>query len=406
MFRFLFTFCVLLTISSLFAQECEELEALGHPLTVTSKPFPKLGLTITNFSLDWLEKGGNSFFEIYVDPALSEVANSGRLRLAVQLTATIIGEGTPITIKDDVYTLEEQHVGRVVISDELFQIPSRGVDIGDDFISDISDKNGNLRPTRLNAKFFLTCQSQFADARSVNWQEVADLGRIDGSFGGTIDPTIQNIDAISPGTKNPQAAPIIQEQFPIFHFSSKLTSSDIKYESGETKFVIYLAEIQDGESAIDVLNDAFVPFITISEGEPTASVPYPLNKPPLKQGAKYGWKIAMRLRGPQERWVHSDPLFFQVAKNDPNLILRDVFTTNKEVEGFAAVGDNYSKRLMAALKIILEENYPIFIATLGNKVPIKGQIRWNGQPYSLEQLEKLARSFAKKNNTLTRMRFR
>ena len=113
----------------------------------------------------------------------------------------------------------------------------------------------------------------------------------------------------------------------------------------------------------------------------------------------------MRLRGPVDRWVPSNPMVFRFSHN-PNVIVKDPLDAFKEVPNFISVGDDYTKRLLAALKIILEENYEIFVASLGNRVPVKGQIRWNGQPYSLEQLEKLAQTFSRKNNTLTRMRFR
>jgi hypothetical protein len=393
-------------IHPLGAQECPEFKASSKPLTVISKPFPEQGLTLTNFNLGWLENGGSNFFEIYVDPGLADVAEQGRLWLAIDLIGTVIGGNQEfVTLKKDKFPLERQHVGRVVQSNELFGISSIGQGYNYDFLDELSDKNGKLLPTRLSAEFVITCDSKYTNTSQNDW-EIEDFGRIDGSFGGTIDPTIQNIAAISPGVKNPQAAVDILDQLPIFHFNSRLASSGIKYKTGDVKFAIYLVELRDGESAMDIIENASVPLLAIREGEPATSAPYPLDKPPLKPGATYGWKIGMRLRGLVDRWVYSDPLFFRVVDNSSNLITRDVFPANKEVEGFVAVGDNYSKRLLAALKIILEDNYHVFIATLGDKAPIKGQIRWNGQPYSLEQLEKLARSFVKKNHTLTRMRFR
>ena len=195
------------------------------------------------------------------------------------------------------------------------------------------------------------------------------------------------------------------DEFPNFFFNSSLSSQEIRYGSGETKFLIYLTEIQPGESPRDAVLNNNIPFMTILEGAPLNIATYPLSQPALKEEVLYGWRIAMRLRGPQDRLLYSEPLYFRYSKN-PLLIPEDPLQTNKPIAGFVSLGDDYTRRLLAALKIILGDHYEIFLASLGNRVPVKGQIRWNGQPYSLEQLEKLAKTFAKRNNSLTRVRFR
>jgi len=68
-------------------------------------------------------------------------------------------------------------------------------------------------------------------------------------------------------------------------------------------------------------------------------------------------------------------------------------------------GDDYGKRVMAALKIILGDNFEIFDQSRNGKIPAKGQIRLNGHPYTLEELERLARDFHQARLSVTRLRF-
>ena len=75
------------------------------------------------------------------------------------------------------------------------------------------------------------------------------------------------------------------------------------------------------------------------------------------------------------------------------------------MEGQIKYGDDYSKRVMAALKIILGDNFEIFDLSRAGKIPAKGQIRLNGHPYSLEDLERLAREFHQSRHSVTRLRF-
>ncbi len=386
----------------LYSQACSDSLGVGNGLTVLSNPFPQPNLTVTNFSFDWFESGGVSFFSVYIDPALLQAAQANQLKLGVLITGKPKGSSqAPSVLVDALYQVPPQNTGVWTSSEEVFDFPQvgSGTYVSSTTLEAFQDNSGKTVPISLEAKLKLTCVDGYT---SQNWQEILDE---EISFNGNIDPNIQNIDALSPGASSPQNPGIISEEYPNFYFNSSLVSSDIHYATGEVKFIIYLTEILEGESPYDAINNSSIPFITIREGEPAAAATYPLSKPPLKEGALYGWRIAMRLRGPQDKWIYSYPLFFRYV-NNPTITTEDPFDPLKQVENFVSVGDDYNKRLFAALKIILEDNYEIFVASIGNRIPVKGQIRWNGQPYTLEQLEKLAQSFSRQNNSLTKMRLR
>jgi hypothetical protein len=135
--------------------------------------------------------------------------------------------------------------------------------------------------------------------------------------------------------------------------------------------------------------------------------PYPANQPQLQPGMTYVWRARAVLRGPTSDYLYSDPLYFKVderlegGSSIPRSELSELTTVEQQIK----YGDDYSKRVMAALKIILGDNFEIFDLSRAGKIPAKGQIRLNGHPYSLEELERLAREFHQSRHSVTRLRF-
>jgi hypothetical protein len=121
------------------------------------------------------------------------------------------------------------------------------------------------------------------------------------------------------------------------------------------------------------------------------------------------WRARAVLRGPTTSYLYSNALYFKV---DPRLEggsgaempaseLTDLRTFEQQIK----FGDDYAKRVLAALKIILGENFEVFDLSRAGKLPAKGQIRLNGHPYTLEELERLAREFHQSKHSPTRLRF-
>jgi hypothetical protein len=125
-------------------------------------------------------------------------------------------------------------------------------------------------------------------------------------------------------------------------------------------------------------------------------------------GRSYAWRVRALLRGPESRYAHSNGLWFRV---DPRLDdatggeSREILTPPMDIPQQVRFGDDYEKRVLSALKLILGPNHDLVAGPGADKVPAQGLIRLNGQPYSLEELEQLARRFHSGRLRVTRLKF-
>jgi hypothetical protein len=213
---------------------------------------------------------------------------------------------------------------------------------------------------------------------------------------------VQSVEAISPGYSLSSAAPEEVAAPPAFMISSNLFSTEIDY-GGQAKFTIFVYEVMEGEVPVDALNGVpFAQFDIVHEQPP---VPYPASGTMLVPGHSYIWFVRAHLRGPTYTYLDSKPLYFRVAEQTVGGL--EQLEQQKSIDNFILFADDYERRLYAALKIIMRENYELFISGLQESAfkPVKGHIRWNGQPFTLEELEELAKKFREEKCTLTRVRF-
>jgi len=130
--------------------------------------------------------------------------------------------------------------------------------------------------------------------------------------------------------------------------------------------------------------------------------------PRLIPGKLYAWRARALLRGPESEYRYSNALYFQVdgrLDGGQQLDMPEFLSDLKSFEQQIRYGDDYVKRVLGALKIILGDNFEAFDFSRGGKIPARGQIRLNGRPYTLEELERLAREFNQSRHSLTRLRF-
>ncbi|HAP00010.1 MAG TPA: hypothetical protein DCQ83_08210 [Fibrobacteres bacterium] len=168
---------------------------------------------------------------------------------------------------------------------------------------------------------------------------------------------------------------------------------------------VFVYEVHSGQNPREVLNGMEYARFEVGKEYP---VLYLAGQPPLIAGNVYVWRVRALLRGPESEYRYSNPLWFKV---DPRLETggdgepAEVLSQPKTFPGQTRYGDDYVKRALAALKVILGSNYNALMPH-GDWIPANGQIRLNGDPYSLEDLERLAREFGKSRHSLTRLNFR
>jgi hypothetical protein len=209
-----------------------------------------------------------------------------------------------------------------------------------------------------------------------------------------------------PGTRitNPNPVPLYTVM-PIFKVASELFNTKVyDYPPDQARIEIFLYELPTGSNPKDAMDGMEFAKFGIFGESPT---PYPPNQPQLEPGMTYVWRARALLRGPTSDYLYSDPLYFKVderlegGSSIPRSELSELTTVEQQIK----YGDDYSKRVMAALKIILGDNFEVFDLSRAGKIPAKGQIRLNGHPYSLEELERLAREFHQSRHSVTRLRF-
>jgi hypothetical protein len=217
---------------------------------------------------------------------------------------------------------------------------------------------------------------------------------------------VKMIQALYPGTSVTNRVPVpIYTVSPIFKVASELFNKvQFDYPPDQPKIEIYVYEVPTGANPKDALDGLEYAKFGLFNESPSA---YPAGLPLLQPGMAYVWRARAVLRGPTTDYLYSEPLYFKVDErldgksSLPSPDVADIRTLEEQIK----YGDDYGKRVMAALKIILGENFEIFDLSRNGKIPAKGQIRLNGHPYSLEELERLAREFHQSRHSVTRLRF-
>lgn len=368
--------------------------------------------TVTNFDPSWFdmenpEKAPTLFFLTMNLP--DSVANKVRLKMLVAADTTLgRNPSAPKVVALDRIS--------VPLSGDLFNKPLRSNDVfeftweagqGTSFQeSDLFDVVAEKRQApemNLHFSFAITCEDQQALLAATAVVSVTDLGGAIGRL-----RYVRSIQALYPGTPITSFKPVsVYTITPIFKVASELfNSKEFEYPPGEPKIEIFIFELLDGESPKDAVEGLEFAKFGLFEESPTA---YPSNQPRLQPGRTYVWRARAILRGPTTDYLYSNPLYFKV---DPRLdggssgeMPASELNDMRAIEQQIKFGDDYAKRVMAALKIILGENFEIFDLSRAGKVPAKGSIRLNGHPYTLEELERLAREFHQSKHSITRLRF-
>lgn len=390
---------------------CPEAEASSHPGLLTVQT-PALKYTVTNFDPSWFDtdhpQNGPTLFLLTINESLKPLAGSLRLRVQILADTSMGRNKNPsglISFDRISAPLTEGQIGMTMRSNEVFELPwaSGGINFQNSELYTLILEKRVAPEMNLIFRFNLTCETNvtketFAEAQT------API-RIEGSDDGRLR-YVKVIQALYPGTRiaNPIPVPLYTIT-PIFKVASELFNSAVyDYPPGEPRIEIFLYELPTGTNPKDALDGMEFAKFGIFEESPTA---YPSNQPRLQPGMTYVWRARALLRGPTSDYLFSDPLYFKVderlegGSSIPPSELTDLTT----LEGQIKYGDDYSKRVMAALKIILGDNFEIFDLSRAGKIPAKGQIRLNGHPYSLEELERLAREFHQSRHSVTRLRF-
>lgn len=389
---------------------CPEAEASINPGNLVVQT-PALKYTVTNFDPSWFDtdnpQNAPTLFLLTIGESLKPLAGSLRLRVQI-LADTSLGAirnpGGLVSFDRISGPLTEAQIGVTMRSNEVFEIAwsTGGVDFQNSELYDYILEKRVAPEMNLIFKFNLTCESSTSAAFAAT--ETAPI-RIGGADDGRLR-YVKMIQSLYPGTRitNPKPVPLYTVT-PIFKVASELFNSKVyEYPPGEPKIEIFMYELPSGTNPKDAMDGMEFAKFGIFEESPTA---YPANQPQLQPGMTYVWRARAILRGPTSDYLYSDPLYFKVderlagGSSIPPSELTDLTTLEQQIK----YGDDYSKRVMAALKIILGDNFEVFDLSRAGKIPAKGQIRLNGHPYSLEELERLAREFHQSRHSVTRLRF-
>jgi hypothetical protein len=386
---------------------CADKEAsVSHAIQVQT---PALQYTITNFDPSWFDtdhpQNAPTLFLLTLDKNVLPDSLGGKLRLRVQIVAdTSRGKNlNPLIAFDRISgPLDATQFGVTMRSNDVFELAwsPGGINFQNSQLYDLILEKRVAPEMNLIFKFNLTCESStsaaFAEAQTQPIQIGAE-GRL---------RYVKMIQALYPGTRITSPVPVpLYTITPIFKVASELFNSKVyEYPPGDPKIEIFLYELPQGTDPKDALDGLEFAKFGIFAESPTA---YPSNQPQLQPGMTYVWRARAVLRGPTSDYLYSDPLYFKVderlegGSSIPASELSDLTTLENQIK----YGDDYSKRVMAALKIILGDNFEVFDLSRAGKIPAKGQIRLNGHPYSLEELERLAREFHQSRHSVTRLRF-
>lgn len=388
--------------------DCPEFAGAAGPLAVVT---PTFHYTVTNFDPSWFDtehpEKAPLLFILTIGQGNQLNALSGKLRLRMIVEAdTSRGKHAPPIPAMDLTSLplDSTVFGRPLRSNEVmnFSWSPKGLKFTESPFFDLVVNKRVVPEMDLVFRFGLSCENDDAAFSQIATVQVDSLG---GDIGHL--RYVKTIQALYPGTpvQNPKPVPIYTIN-PIFKVVSELFNQrEFQYPSDEPKTEIFIYELSEGQTAEDAMLGLEFAKIPLYGETPTA---YPPNLPRLEPGKTYAWRARALLRGPTTEYMFSNALYFKIderldgsGSSEVTSTLSDLTTIEQQVK----FGDDYAKRLMAALKIILGDNFEIFDLSRGSKVPAKGQIRLNGHPYSLEELERLAREFSQSRHSVTRLRF-
>jgi hypothetical protein len=371
-----------------------------------------LQYTVTNFDPSWFdmdnpEKSPTLFFLTMNIPNPDSVDNQLRLRMLVEADTSLgRNPGSRIVALDrTTVPLSRMEFNRPLRSNDVFSFDwiGGGVTFQESELFDVVAEKRQAPAMNLHFSFALTCEGVPIEAAKAEVVSVTDLG---GSLGKL--RYVKTVQSLYPGTPVASPRPVnIYTINPIFKVVSELfNSTEYEYPPGEPKIEIFVYEVLAGERPIDAVEGLEFAKFGLFEETPTA---YPAHLPRLEPGRTYVWRARANLRGPTTDYLYSNPLYFKVDERleggSGASMPASELTDLREIEQQIKFGDDYAKRVFAALKIILGENFEIFDLSRAGKLPAKGQIRLNGHPYSLEELERLAREFHQSKHSLTRLRF-
>lgn len=381
---------------------CADLiQTSSHPLTVIA---PSLNYTIASFDPNWFNtdasQQGAPLFTVLTSPLLR---GTGPLTLRVYVWAdTAVGSDTGRIVLFDRVTqaLDSGDVGVYLTSNQIFALPfqSGGVSFNQNNpLYNLIAQQRQVPPMDLHIGLFLFCGGVPVTESGVNVSFQST----------TLLRYVHTLQALSPGTDVANSKPVpIYTLSPLFQIVSDLfNSQDFQYPPDEPKMEIFLYEVHEGQSAPDVLNGTEFAKFPVPDQFP---VTYPPGLPLFVPGHVYAWRVRALLRGPESEYRFSNALYFQVDSRLGGGSDQSSTTILSEREAIAnqvLYSDDYVKRVLAALKIILGENFGMLDLSRTEKIPAKGHIRLNGRPYSLEELERLASEFQQSRHSVTRVRF-
>jgi hypothetical protein len=412
--------CIL--VASLFVSQVEAKRAKNLCPEVSNDPsrismflVPVMKYTVTHFDASWFdtreaEKAPTLFtLTINANPPLP-AESIGFLRLRVQVLAdTSLGRsnssGSRMVALDRLsQPLDSKYIGVPLRSNDVFGLPFEieGVPFDQSDLFNYVAEHRVVPEMNLSFKFALTCEdgTNIASALSSDLK----VNQINPEV--SMLRTVRTVRALMPGNElNNGRAASIYTISPTFRIASELfNNQEFIYPSDEAKMEVFLYRVDAGTSPKDALDGMEFAKFPIYDQNP---VVYPATQPLLEPGQTYAWRARANLRGPTLEHLWSNTLVFKV---DPLLSggTPELPQAVGDIRNFATqvkYGDDYTKRVLAALKVILAENYDVFDLSRAEKVPAKGLIRLNGQPLTLEELERLAQEFHQARHLLTRMRF-
>lgn len=381
----------------------EVVRTASAPLTVQA---PLLRYTLTAFDPNWFNpqasRQGAPLFTLRISPQLAPYAD--RLTLRVRVSAdTGLGRNafaSPLEAFDrTTQPLGAARVGPPLTSGEVFALDFQG-GAGRDFreseLYALVVEKREVPQMNLHLEFSLFCSGT----------PVAENG-VNVAFGPTAKVRyVRMLKALSPGADVAGArAPSVFTLAPVFQVSSDLFNDQaFEYAPGESRLEIFVHEVREGETP----QEAFRGLEWARFPADAFPVAYPADQPGLIPGKTYAWRARAFLRGPESRYLYSNGLRFKVDERLDNAVGQgapDLLADPPAIPQQVRYGDPDSRRTLAALKIILGPNFEAVAGPARTQVPAQGLIRLNGRPYTLEQLEALARRFAGDRYRVTRILF-
>jgi hypothetical protein len=395
-----------------------DFKACGDPAVVSGKPALRvdnslLKFTIASFDPNWFNGNasyqGPPLFTATISSAMLPYASRLALRVYVWVD-TALGRTTNssnriVAFDRTTMPLDSSLIGHPLSSGEIFALPYRPGGVTFDSRSGLYNmivEQHQVPEMNLHVSLSLLCNGAAVTDNSVTVTFESATSESE-----TPIRHVHTVQAMSPGTDAANPSPVlIYTSNPVFQITSDLfNGSDFRYPDGEPRMEVFVYEVHSGQNPREVLNGMEYARFEVGKEYP---VLYLAGQPPLIAGNVYVWRVRALLRGPESEYRYSNPLWFKV---DPRLETggdgepAEVLSQPKTFPGQTRYGDDYVKRALAALKVILGSNYNALMPH-GDWIPANGQIRLNGDPYSLEDLERLAREFGKSRHSLTRLNFR